>query len=412
MIQAFRYQAKNNRGEIVHGTIQAESESHAYQQLFAQGHFPMAIELEKSRPEKKEKPIFKKFRSTLPSTGVSARELAGIFDHFSVLLSSGFPVLKSLELIRKQVKNPVLANALDQISKDIQVGVKLSEAISNFPMIFPATVSGAVQAGEASGKLDFIFSELAKTFEAEAELRSKIVSTLVYPAFVTVFGLLTVFFVMTFIIPKLMVFFETWDHPLPLPTKILLWMSSLFTHGFGIILFAFLIAGYFFWRRLTREQKMSVVSRLTRRIPFMRSLLFLADFVPLARTWALLLKSGVPILESIRISETVVSDSNFRKALRQISKRVAEGSTLSECLLDARLFPELAVTFLSVGEETGSLDTAFERVAQFYEREMDQKLKVVTTLLEPILILVVGLGICFIVLSLLLPIFEINLLAQ
>ena len=355
---------------------------------------------------------FSKFQAALSNRNVSARELAGIFDHLSVQLTAGFPILKSLELARKQARHPVLASALEQISKEIQVGTKLSDTIANFPLIFPATVSGAVHAGEASGKLDFVFAELAKSFEAEAELRSKIISVLVYPVFVSVFGVFTVVFVMTFIIPKLMIFFETWDHPLPLPTRVLLWSSSLFTHGLGFVLFVLLLIGYFFWRRQDRQQKISIAARSTRRIPFFRSLLFLADFVPLTRTWSLLLKSGVPLLESIRISENVVADLGLRKSLREISKHVAQGSTLSDSLSEAQIFPELAVTFISVGEESGSLDAAFARVAHYYEKELDQKLKIMTTLLEPVLILLVGLGICFIVLSLLLPIFEINLLAQ
>jgi type II secretory pathway component PulF len=409
----FKYQAKNSRGEIVHGTLRAESEGDAYQELSRQGFFPMAIEVFRDRDsQSKEKKSFFKLPQSWLSKRVSPRELASFFDHFAILLTSGFPVLRCLELIKRQTKNIVLQNALDQISKDIQGGMKLSESLANFPTIFPSTVPGAVQAGEASGKLDEVFLALTKTFEAEAELRSKVTATLVYPAFVTVFGIFTVFFVMTFIVPKLMVFFETWEHPLPLPTKILLGISILFKKGLGALLFILMAVGFFYWRKATRETKMSLIMRSFGSIGFIKSILFLSDFVPMTRTWSLLLKSGVPILESIRITETVVADPNLRKSLRQISAKVAQGSTLSECLYEAQIFPELAITFISVGEESGSLDVAFGRVAQYYERELDQKLKVITTLLEPILILVVGLGICFIVLSLLLPIFEINLMAQ
>ena len=410
-MQRFKYQAKNARGEIAHGTVQADSESHAYQQLTSQGFYPMSISEEKaSESVSKKSPLVKS--NFLKSKNVSVRELAGFFDHFAILLNSGFPVLKSLEMVGRQTKNPVLYNAIDQIAKDIQVGSKLSESMANFPTIFPPTVPGAVQAGEASGKLDFIFSELAKTFEAQAELRSKISAALVYPVFVSIFGLLTVFFVMTFIVPKLMIFFETWEAPLPLPTRILMGISTLFTHGFGFVLFGILIGLYVAWRRLSREKKIRLLASATQSIPFARSIFFLADFVPLSRTWALLLKSGVPLLEAIRVSESVVASPVIRKSLKEIASRITQGARLGEAMIDSNIFPELALSFLSVGEESGSLDQAFDRVAQFYEREMDQKLKVLTTLLEPILILLVGLGICFIVLSLLLPIFEINMIAQ
>lgn len=412
MNQVFRYQAKNSSGEIVRGTLRADSEAQAYRQLTVQGFFPMVIELEKTKAvEEANKFSINKYRWVLTHK-VSVRELAGFFDHFAILLSSGFPLLRSLELVKRQAKNPVFANALSQIIKDIQGGMKLSESISNFPTIFPPTAAGVIQAGEASGKLDVILAELAKSYESEAELRAKVGATLVYPAFVCCFGIVTVFFVMTFIVPKLLVFFESWEHPLPLPTKILLGLSTLFTHGLGIGLFVFLGLIVFLWSRLSREKKMSLLSVMTKAVPFIQSLLFLSDFVPLARTWSLLLKSGVPILESIRICQSVVASAELKKSLKQISERMAQGSSLTDSLTEKGMFPELALSFLSVGEESGNLGTAFEKVAQYYERELDQKLKVITTLLEPVLILVIGLGICFIVLSLLLPIFEINMLAQ
>lgn len=412
MIQRFRYQAKNNKGEVVHGTIDADSDSHAYRQLASQGYFPMAIELVKASEEKEKKKFFKWRFKRFHSSKVSIGELANVFDHFSILLSSGFPVLKCLELIQKQLRNAVLINVFDQIIKDVQGGVKLSESISNFPTVFPPTVSGAFQAGEASGKLDSISTELSKSFESEAELRAKVTAALVYPAFVACFGIVTVFFVMTFIIPKLVVFFDSWDHPLPFPTRILLGISFLFGRGLGVALILFFGFLIWFWNRLARERKMAFLSSTTRFFPFAQSVLFLSDFVPLARTWSLLLKSGVPILESIRISQCVVSSASLKKSLRQVSDQVMQGSSLSQSLYEAKIFPELALSFLSVGEESGGLDIAFARIAQFYERELDRKLRTLTTLLEPMLILLVGLGICFIVLSLLLPIFEINMLAQ
>ncbi|MBI4388008.1 MAG: type II secretion system F family protein [Candidatus Omnitrophica bacterium] len=411
MAQLFRFQAKNSQGEIVEGTLQAETESQAYQQLTEQNYFPMLIEPAKPEPGPKGDSLLKKLRF-FSSHKVSSRELARAFDHFSVLIRSGFPILKCIELIQKQIQSPVLINSFEQIAKDVEGGTKLSDSISNFPTVFPATVVGAIQAGEASGKLDYVFSELSRSFESEADLRAKIGAALVYPVFVMLFGIFTVFFVLTFIVPKLIVFFETWDHPLPLPTRILLGISSLLTHGLGVVLIVFFVALVLFWRRLSREKKMSILTSTTKVVPFFQSVLFLVDFVPLARTWSLLLRSGVPILESMRIVESVVSNLHLRKSLKQVSERVMQGSRLSESLYEAKVFPDLALSFVSVGEESGGLDVSFERIAQFYERELDQKLKVITTLLEPILILFVGLGICFIVLSLLLPIFEINMLAQ
>ncbi|PIQ86157.1 MAG: hypothetical protein COV74_05615 [Candidatus Omnitrophica bacterium CG11_big_fil_rev_8_21_14_0_20_45_26] len=411
MAHTFIYQAKDSHGKVVQGSIVADSENQAFQKLSAQGYFPLSLNIQKGKPKAQKKPAFR-FPKLISSGKVTARELADLFDHLAILLNSGFPVLKCLQLVNRQTQNPVLGNAIEQIVKDIQVGTKLSESIGEFPKIFPATVAGAIQAGEASGQLDLIFSELAKTFHAEAELRGKVAQTLVYPVFVTCFGILTVFFVMTFIVPKLTVLFDSWEQKLPLPTRMMMALSYWFTHGLGAVLILGIAALLIYWRRLDRTQKMAMTSMAVGKIPFFQSLLFLSDFVPLARTWGLLLKSGVPLMESIRIAQSVVANTKFRKSLGQISKQVVQGASLSETIQRAKLFPEMAINFIQVGEESGGLDIAFERIAVFYERELNEKLKVVTSLLEPILILIVGLGICFIVLSLLLPIFEINLLAQ
>lgn len=413
MIQTYQFEAKNNHGEVVRGTLQAESESAVYQKLTSQGYFPLSIHAESKKVESKKAPsLFKNKRFEWHRKKVTARELARVFDYLSLLLTSGFPLLKSLQLVERQVRHPALAAALGNITADIQSGIKLSEAVNNFQNIFPPTVPGAIQAGEASGKLDVVFSELAKSFESEAELRAKVTQAMAYPIFVLIFGVITVILILTFIIPKLMVFFETWEHPLPLPTRILLVLSQSFTHGLGIVVLGVIALGILGWNRLGRLKKQEIVSAVVKKVPAANELFFLSDFVPLVRTWALLLKSGVPLIDSIKIVEQVVMDPSIRTSLKRVSTQVSQGSTLSSSIEETRLFPDLAVSFLTVGEESGNLDKIFERIAVFYERELDRKLRLVTTLLEPVLILVIGLGIGFIVLSLLLPIFEINLLAQ
>ncbi len=414
MIQRYQFEAKNSRGEVVRGTLEAESEAAVYQKLTSQGFFPLSIQADTKKSAPQKAPSLFKAKRFEWKTGkkVSARDLANIFDHLSLLLVSGFPLLKSLQLVKKQVRHPTLTAALDHMAADIQSGIKLSEAVANFPNIFPPTVSGAVQAGEASGKLDVVFAELSKSFEAEAELRAKITQALAYPLFVMLFGVVTVILIMTFIIPKLMVFFETWEHPLPLPTRILLSLSQLFTNGLGFAALGVLIAAILAWNRMGRQAKQALVASIVKKVPTFNSLFFLADFVPLARTWSLLLKSGVSLIDSIKITEQVVMDPALRASLKQVAMQVSQGSTLSSSIDETRMFPELVTSFLTVGEESGNLDKIFERIAVFYERELDRKLRLGTTLLEPVLILVIGLGIGFIVLSLLLPIFEINLLAQ
>lgn len=343
---------------------------------------------------------------------VPPQALSDFFDHLVTLLASGIPLLTALEFIRGATKHKVLRDSLDGISSKIRSGSQLSEALAQRPDIFDRVVLGMLRASEASGQLEAILKELAQAFAKRAEMRSRFLQAIAYPVLVACFGAVTVAVLLVFVVPKLTSVFEIWDAPLPLVTRILLGVSGFLTHG-GFLVLALLAAGFVvFLSVLGSEKRKQMTFSLLSAVPFFKQLFFLTDFVRLTRTWGMLLRSGVPLIDAIRASEDVLWEPKMRKSLQIIREKTVRGSALRQSIREENWFPELAKNFLSVGEETGTLDQSFDKIASFYERELDQNLKLFATFLEPMLILAIGLIVGFLVISLLLPIFEMSLVVR
>lgn len=343
---------------------------------------------------------------------VPPQALADFFDHLSILLASGIPLLQALEFIKRTTKNKKLLPAIEGISSSISAGAHLSEALAQFPAVFDHVVLGMIKAAEASGHLEKICQELTRSFTQRAELRSRITQALAYPTLVAIAGIVTVCVLIVFVVPKLAAVFELWDAPLPLITRILLGFSSFMAHGgfIGVIgfIFVFIIVLSFLNPKLKRRMSFVLITRT----PFLNDLFFLRDFVHLTRTWGMLLKSGVPLIAAIRSSKDVLWNLEIRKVMNVLQEKVLRGSRFEEIIQDVPWFPELAKSFLAIGATSGTLDESFEKIANFYERELDRKLKLMSTLLEPLLILAIGLVVGFLVISLLLPIFDMSLVVQ
>ncbi len=343
---------------------------------------------------------------------VSPEALSDFFDHLATLLASGIPLLTALEFVRGATRNKTLCESLDGICAQIRSGSQLSEALAQYPAIFDRVVLGMLRASEASGQLEGILKELAQAFAKRAEMRSRFLQAIAYPVLVACFGVITVTVLLVFVVPKLTSVFEIWDAPLPLITRILLGLSSFLTHG-GFLVLILLAAGLLvFLAVLGPEKRRQITFSSLSSVPFFKRLFFLTDFVRLTRTWGMLLRSGVPLIEAIRSSEDVLWEPVLRRSLAGLREKTVRGSALRESIREERWFPELAKNFLAVGEETGTLDQSFDKIASFYERELDKNLKLLATFLEPMLILAIGLLVGFLVISLLLPIFEMSLVVR
>jgi len=243
-------------------------------------------------------------------------------------------------------------------------------------------------------------------------MRSRLFQALAYPILVACVGALTVVVLLTFVVPKLSSIFDLWDQPLPLVTRCLLGVSSFMRQGGFVVLIVVVLVGLGFLGRMSKEKRKKIAFSLSGKIPFVKELFFLSDFVRLTRTWGMLLKSGVPLLEAIRSSKDVLWSPVMQNALEDLREEAVQGTALQEAVRKSSWFPALAQNYLAVGETTGTLDQSFEKIAAFYERELDRRLRIMNTFLEPALILTIGLVVGFLVISLLLPIFEMSVMVR
>jgi len=284
--------------------------------------------------------------------------------------------------------------------------------MADHPQIFDRVVIGTLRAGEASGQLETVLKDLTQAFAARAQMRTRLVQAIAYPSLVASFGVLTVSVLLLFVVPKLTAIFDLWDVPLPLVTRILLDTSRFLAHGGFLLLILIAIGCLIFLGLMGVEKRKQALFFLFSAIPFFKNLFFLTDFVQLMKTWGMLIRSGVPMMDAIRAGEDVLWNPEMRKALRNVREKMVRGSALRDSIREEKWFPELAKNFLSVGEETGTLDQSFEKIAAFYDRDLDRSLKLLATFLEPLLILAIGLIVGFLVISLLLPIFEMSLVVR
>ena len=343
---------------------------------------------------------------------VSQQALADFFDHLSILLASGIPLLQALELIKKATKNHTLSQATEDCLSAVRSGARFSDALALHPRIFNHVVLGMIKAAEASGSLEIVCRELNRSFTQSAELKNRLVQALAYPAIIAVAGIATVCILVVFVVPKLAAVFELWDAPLPLVTQLLLGLSSFMSRGGFVVLIGFVLL-LVILMRFARPQLGRQMGRvLITRTPFLKDLFFLIDFVHLTRTWGMLLRSGVPIIGAVRSARDVLWNLDLKSALNDLEEKVLRGVHFEEAIRDIQWFPELAKSFLSIGATSGTLDQSFDKVAFYYERELDRKLKLAATLLEPLLILAIGLIVGSLVISLLLPIFEMSLMVR
>ena len=269
-----------------------------------------------------------------------------------------------------------------------------------------------IRTGEASGNLNETLKNLADFMEKEEEFKDSLRATLAYPLFVFCIGVLTVIVLLVFVIPRLVTMFEDMGQVLPLPTRILI-ATSTFLRGYSLVLVA-AIAGfvYFFKRSLANSQARQSMDRFKLKLFFFGQLILKTEICRLTRTLSLLLGSGIPITTSLDIASSVLENQVLKSETKGFKEQIASGLSFSGALKQSKFFPDFVVTIVTIGEESGELESSLMRIAIDYERQVDRALKMLTRMSEPVIILVMGLVVGFVVLSMLLPIFQINLIAK
>lgn len=338
---------------------------------------------------------------------VSFTELVIITRQLATMVSSGLVLSEAIDILEEQQTNKVLKKALVQVSADIKGGLNLAQALSKCPDIFPHLYINLVKAGEASGKLDSVLLQMADGLEKDREFQSKIRGAMIYPIIVLTMMVGVIIIMMIFVIPKLITLYSQSTVELPLPTKILVASSNMFTNywwlGLIILVGAFIAINR--WKK-TPEGGL-LFGKLILRTPLVGKIVTNVTLTNFNRTFGLLTSAGIPLLNSIEIVSDLTDNPVFRNALKAINAGVEKGLPFSS-LLTASMFPKIVSRMIRVGEETGKVDEIFFKLAEYFESESDHMIKNLTVAIEPIVLIILGIGVAFLVISIILPIYKLT----
>ena len=402
----FSYKATDQTGKIVTGTQDASDEKGVVAALQAQGYIPIRItssaKVSSRLSSGWEKSIFGVLKK------ISEKDILRFTEDLATLLDSGLPLDRSLQILRDASDKKGLKSVLNDVLKAVQKGSDLSDALANHPKRFSRFYVNMVKAGEAGGFLDLILKRMSIYLNDIKDLKDYIVSAMIYPLFLICIGGISILILLTYVIPKFAVIFADLGQAIPFSTQLLL-STAAFFQKYVLLLLAGFAAVIFLWRRfsMTPAGRYRIDSFLT-TLPVVGGFIQELETARFARTLGTLIKSGVPILGSLTLVQGVIRNRVIAESLDFIRERVREGDALSKPLADSDMFPKLATQMIIVGEETGRLDEMLFKIGDIYEKKVRNFIKKGMSLMEPAVILAMGIIIGFIVISMLMAIFSMN----
>jgi type IV pilus assembly protein PilC len=402
----YQYEAMDHTGREVKDTIDASTQEEAQQLIRQKGFFVTKI-AERTKAAKKGKTAKKKSgrgkKKSFTIGKISTKQLCTFTRQLSTLQDAGLPILRSLKILEGQCKPGVLKNALGEVVEDIESGATLSDAFAKHPKAFDRLYCNMIKAGEAGGALEAILQRLADFKEKSQSLKRRIKSAMVYPVVVIFVAVVIVGFILYFIVPKFEAIFSDFGVPLPAMTIFLVEASHFVVKYFYIVF----MAPLFFWivlKLLYRNKTGAYVcDRIMLYIPVMGQIVEKSTVARTTRTLGTLVQSGVPILESLNIVRDTAGNAVFERAFSRIYESIREGETIAQPLREARIVDDIVVNMIDVGEETGDLDTMLNKIADNYDEEVEALVESLVSLLEPMMIVILGGIIGFIVIALFLP---------
>ncbi|MBF0594377.1 MAG: type II secretion system F family protein [Candidatus Omnitrophica bacterium] len=400
----FVYKAKKENAETASGDIIARDSDEAIDLLTQKGLVPVSVEERSSAGGGLLKDL-KASAVSLKDMYLFTRQLVG-------LLKSGVALLQALDVLSRQTRNKYFARVLADVAASVRNGRSFSSTLADYPAVFSSLFVAMAHAGEESGRLKELLSNMTVYFKKQDEISSKIRGALVYPAFMLGVGVLTVVFILAFVMPRITVLFTGMHTQLPWPTLFIMGLSKVVMKGWpflAVIFAAGAIAGRSFNQAAFFRR---VMANLFQLIPFVRDLAFKVDAERFARTLGLLLQSGISILRALEVATPTLSSDELKKDLRRAQESVAGGSGFAEAIRDVSALPEMFAQLISVGEESGELAETLTDIADTYEQDINETTKTLTTLLEPLMILLVGAVVGFIVFAMLMPIFQMDIFAK
>lgn len=395
----FKYKAVTSTGEIKIGTIEAFNADIAINQLQKSGLIISQINSEEDN--KLKIPLFSFLNR------ISNKDIVILSRQIATLFQAQVSALRVFRLLSDQVENIKLKKYLITISEDIQGGSSISIAISKYPDAFSDFYVNMVKSGEESGKLDEIFNYLADYMDRTYEVTSKAKNALIYPAFIilTFVGVMVLMF--TVIIPKIALMITDSGQPVPFYTQIVLWISNFFVNNIILLGIAVVIASYLTWRYAGTESGKLYIDRLKIDTPYIGDLYKKLYLSRISDNLNTMIISGIPILKALEITSAVVDNRIYQSILAEALKRVKEGTPLSEAFSQHKEIPPLLTQMIKVGEETGELGNILKSLAKFYQREVTSAVDTLVGLIEPVMIVALGLGVGFLLAAVLMPIYNI-----
>ena len=401
----YEYTAFNRAGKNATGIIDADSVVAARQRLRATGIFPVEVKETSSMPG--DRASGQASLSTLLKR-IKPGELSATTRQLSILLGAGVTLVASLDALISQITNPLLKKIIAQVKESVNEGNSLAFSLSQHPRVFSQIYVNMVRAGEASGTLDLVMERLAEFSEHQQALRGRFKAALAYPVFMFFVGTLVLFFLVAFIVPNISKLFSEMNQALPLPTIALIGVSDFLRSFWWLVLLA-LVCAVVAAKRLKRTPKGQNIFDLAKlRLPIIGDINTKIAMARFGTTLGSLLQNGVPLLSALEIVRNVINNTLIADLLDSAMEDIQAGKGLATPLGQSRWVPPMAIQMISVGEQSGQLEGMLNKIGDVYEREAELQIMALTSLLEPVMILAMGVAVGFIVISILLPIFEMN----
>jgi len=395
----YKYKARNQAGALQEGMVEASTTANASTLL--QRHNLVVVALE---PQKEKNPLESLSRLW---EGVSGKEFVIFSRQMAVMVEAKVPLLSALQGIIEQTENPYFAGILSAVLADVDEGKSFSESLRRHPEVFSDLYVNMVQSGEVSGNLQQSLENLADNIEKNYILTQKIKGVLYYPAFIMSAFFLVGFLMITFVIPKLTEMLKETHAQLPITTQALIWTGDFMQHYWWAVLIVIIAAvmGLIYYVRTDDGKKEFDVVKL--RIPLVGKVLKYVYLARFAENLSTLVRSGIPIVSALQITGRVVGNVVFERHIAEAADKVKTGGSMSEVLSQKKDFPSIMTQMIKVGEETGKLDTTLDTMAKFYSREADQIVSNLSAIIEPVLIVILGVGVGTLVFSIIIPIYNI-----
>ena len=397
--KTFDYSVRDRKGQLVSGRLEAPTEAALVQKLRGMGYAPVSIRESNAGMNKE---------ISLPGGNrVKLKDLAVMSRQFATMINSGLSLLRALAILSEQTESKPLAKTLGEVRNAVETGQSLSAALGKHPKVFPPLMVNMTRAGEVGGFLDSVLLQIAANYEAEVKLKAKIKSAMTYPVVVFVIAILAVVGMLLFIVPIFAKMFSDLGGTLPAPTRVLVFLSTAMQWAAPVLLVGG-IAGAVVWSRVRHEEKVrSFVDPLKLKIPVFGSLFQKVAISRFSRNLGTMLSSGVPILQSLEIVGDTSGNIVIRNAARDVEESVRRGESLAVPLSEHKVFPPMVVQMLAVGEDTGAMDTMLHKISDFYDQEVEATTEALTSLIEPLMIAVLGSVVGAMIIALYMPIFSV-----